>query len=126
MAEGILYDSDLVKLLSATVKENREVLFEMEDGTLKSMSDIKDFHTVKNPLKPELIQDRILTTLFGSDAKKGKSLDAKHLEYFFGLLNLVLDSATEATIKKTGEKFEITIRRGPDTGKKILSELLRE
>ena len=126
MAEGILYSPELVKLISASGKGSRDVLFEMEDGTLKSMSEIQDFHAVKNPLKPELIQDRILTTLFGSRAKKGKQLEVKHLEHFMGLLNLLMDHASETTLKKAGEKFEITIHRGPDTGKKILSELLRE
>lgn len=126
MAEGILYDPDLVRLLSATGKDNREVLFEMEDGSMKSMSEIKDFSSVKNPLKPELIQERILSALFGSRAKKGKQLDVKHLEHFLNLLNQVMDQSSEANIKKAGEKFEITIRRGPDAGKKILSELLRE
>jgi len=126
MADGVLYNPILVKLLSGTENGNQNVIFEMEDGSLKNMTEIKDFHTVKNPLKPELIQDRILLELFGSRAKKGKQLDVKHVEHFLRLLNLLMDHTTETTIKKAGEKFKITIHRGPDTGKKILSEMLRE
>ncbi len=126
MVNGILYNPDLQKLISSVKKGDQNVLFEMEDGSLKNVSEITDFHKVRNPLKPELIRDRILNELFGEQAGKGKSLDKKHVEHFMALLLVVLENSTEATIKKAGEPFEITIKRGSGNGGKILSELLRE
>ena len=126
MANGILYSADLVKLLTGFKEGNQNVLFEMEDGSIKNMAEIKDFHTVKAPLKKDVIHDRILTELFGKNYIKAKTIDVKHLTHVMALLDVILDHTSEQVLKKAAGLYEIHIRRGPEENKKILSELLRE
>ncbi len=123
---GIIYNPRLMKLLSAFREENQIVLFEMEDGSVKALNEIKDFHKVKTALKPQILKDLLLTELFGSDPLSKSSLKKKHLKTFISLLKLVVDHSNSANLKDIAREYHLQIKLEEDGDGKIASELLRE
>ncbi|RLD34016.1 MAG: hypothetical protein DRI73_04545, partial [Bacteroidetes bacterium] len=109
MAQGIIYHPTLVKLLSGLQSKNQSVLFEMEDGSMKTLTEVKDFHNVKSALKPEIIVDHLLLELFGDNPKNKSGLKTKYFESFMALFKVVLDNTAPAVIKSISEKYDLTI-----------------
>jgi len=126
MAEGIMYQPALTKLLSGMQNGTQSVLFEMEDGTMKTLAEVKDFHEVKTALKPEEIADYILTALFGENPKAKTGLKSEHFEAFLALFNVVLENTSASVVKKISGKYKMNISREDAGGGKIASEMLRE
>ncbi|MEA1898576.1 MAG: hypothetical protein U9N53_13030 [Bacteroidota bacterium] len=115
-----------MKLLEALREENQIVLFEMEDGSIKSLDEVKDFHQVKIALKPQLIKELVLTELFGSDPLSKSKLKKKHMDSFISLLKLVVDLSNSADLKNVAKKYHLRLKTEGDGDGKIASELLRE
>ena len=126
MAQGIIYYPTLTKLLTGLQGKNQSVLFEMEDGTMKTISEVKDFHNVKDALKHEDIVELILVELFGDNAKTKEGIKKKHIEAFMALFKVVFDNTPPALVKSVSEEFDLEISKKDATGGKIASELLRE
>lgn len=126
MTQGIIYNPTLTKLLTGLQGKNQSVLFEMEDGTMKTISEVKDFHTVKNALKQENIVELILVELFGDNAKTKEGIKKKHFEAFMALFKVVFENTQPALVKSISEEFALEISKKDATGGKIASELLRE
>ena len=126
MAQGIIYQSTLTKLLTGLQSENQSVLFEMDDGSMKTITEVKDFHNVKSALKPELIVDHILVELFGDNPKSKSGLKSKHFEAFMALFKVVLDNTSTSVVKTVSDKFDLIISKNDAGGGKIASEMLRE
>ena len=126
MAQGIIYNPALAKLLSGLQSKNQSVLFEMEDGSMKTLAEVKDFHNVKSALKPEVIVDHLLLELFGDKPKSKSGLKTKHFDSFMALFKVVLDNTAPAVIKSVSEKYDLTISKNDAGGGKIASEMLRE
>jgi hypothetical protein len=98
----------------------------MEDGTMRTLAEVKDFHNVKSALQPEEIADYILTTLFGENPKTKVGLKSEHFENFMALFKVVLDHTSPSVIKKISSKYKLNISRKDAGGGKIASEMLRE
>ena len=126
MAQGIIYHPTLVKLLSGLQSKNQSVLFEMEDGSMKTLAEVKDFHNVKSALKPDVIVDHLLLELFGDNPKNKSGLKTKYFESFMALFKVVLDNTAPAVIKSISEKYDLTISKNDEGNGKIASEMLRE
>ena len=126
MTQGIIYNSTLTKLLTGLQGKNQSVLFEMEDGTMKTISEVKDYHNVKNALKHEDIVELILVELFGDNAKTKEGIKKKHIEAFMALFKVVFDNTSPSLVKSVSEEFDLEISKKDATGGKIASELLRE
>ncbi len=126
MAQGIIYHPTLVKLLSGLQSKNQSVIFKMEDGSLKTLEEVKDFHNVKSALKPEVIVDHLLLELFGDNPKSKSGLKSKHFDAFMALFEVVLDNTAPAVIKSISEKYDLTISKNDEGNGKIASEMLRE
>ncbi|MCD6597846.1 MAG: hypothetical protein J7L04_09175 [Bacteroidales bacterium] len=126
MAQGIIYHPTLVKLLSGLKSKNQSVIFKMEDGSLKTLEEVKDFHNVKSALKPEVIVDHLLLELFGDNPKSKSGLKSKHFDAFMALFEVVLDNTAPAVIKSISEKYDLTISKNDEGNGKIASEMLRE
>ena len=123
---GLIYDSRLTKLLKALSQEDQVVLFEMEDGSIKSLDEVKDFHQVKTALKPQLLKDLVLTELFGSDPLSKSKLKKIHLDNFLSLVKVVVDHSNTANLKDLARKYHLHVKAEEDGEGKIASELLRE
>ena len=123
---GLIYNPRLMKLLEALREENQNVLFEMEDGSIKALKEVKDIHQVKTALKPELIKELVLSELFGSDSMSKSKLKKKHLESFISLLKVVVDHSNSANLKDIARKYHLYVKAEEDGDGKIASELLRE
>ena len=126
MAQGIIYQSTLTKLLTGLQSENQSVLFEMEDGSMKTITEVKDFHNVKSALKPEFIVDHILVELFGDNPKSKSGLKSKHFEAFMALFEVVLDNTPPSVVKTITERYNLNISKKDADDGKIASEMLRE
>lgn len=126
MAQGIIYQPELTKLLTSLQSGNQSVLFKMEDGSMKTLAEVKDFHHVKSALKPEEIADHILTALFGEHPKAKTGLKSEHFENFMALFKVVLDQTSPSVIKKIAGKLNLNITKSDAGGGKIASEMLRE
>jgi len=124
--KGIIYSPRLMKLLEAFHQEEQVLLFEMEDGSIKSLNEVKDFHLVKTALKPQLLKELVLTELFGSDPLSKSNLKKKHLESFISLLKQVVDHSNSADLKNVTKKYHLHVKTEEDGDGKIASELLRE
>ena len=109
--KGIIYNPRLMKLLEAFHQEEQVVLFEMEDGSIKSLKEVKDFHQVKTALKPQLLKELVLTELFGSDPLSKSNLKKKHLESFISLLKLVLDHSNSGDLKNVTKKYHLHVKK---------------
>jgi hypothetical protein len=123
---SIIYQSTITKLLAGLQDENQSVLFEMDDGSLKTISEVKDFHGVKIALETEVVVERILVELFGQNPTTKSGVKKKHFEAFMTLFKVVFDNTTPAVIKSVSEEFDLQISRKDDNEGKIASELLRE
>ncbi len=123
---SIIYQSTLTKLLAGLQNENQSVLFEMDDGSLKTIAEVKDFHDVKSALEPEVITERLLVELFGENPTTKSGVKKKHFEAFMALFKVVLDNTSPTIIKSVSEEFDIQISRKDANDGKIASELLRE
>ena len=126
MAQGIIYNPTLTKLLTGLQGKNQSVLFEMDDGTMKTISEVKDFQHVKNALKHEDIVKLILAELFGNDSKTKEGLKKRHFEAFMALFKVVFDNTSPAMVKSISEEYDLDISMKNASGGKIASELLRE
>ncbi len=126
MAKGIIYQPVLTKLLSGLQSGNQSVLFEMEDGSMKTLAEVKDFHEVKTALKPEEVVDHILTELFGDHPKTKAGLKREHFESFMALFKVVLDHTSAPVVKSVSGKYKLSISKEDAGGGKIASEMLRE
>ena len=124
--DGLIYNPRLVKLLKAFSQKDNIVLFEMEDGSIKSLNEVKDFHQVKTALNSQLLRELVLTELFGSDPISKSNLKKKHLESFISLLKLVVDHSNSADLKNVAKKYHLHVKTEEDGDGKIASELLRE
>lgn len=123
---GLIYNPRLTKLLKAISQEDQVVLFEMEDGSIKSLDEVKDFHQVKTALKSQLLKDMVLTELFGSDPLSKSKIKKKHLESFMSLVKVVVDHSNTANLKDLARKYHLHVKAEEDGEGKIASELLRE
>ena len=126
MAQGIIYHPTLVKLLSGLQSKNQSVLFEMEDGSMKTLTEVKDFHNVKSALKPEIIVEHLLLELFGEHPKSKSGLKSKHFDAFMALFEVVLDNTPTSVVKTVSDKYNLTISKNDERSGKIASEMLRE
>ena len=123
---GLIYNPRLMKLLEALREENQIVLFEMEDGSIKALNEVKDFHQVKTAIKPRVLEELVLSELFGSDPLSKSSLKKKHLDSFISLLKVVVDHSNSANLKDVARKYHLHVKAEEDGDGKIASELLRE
>ena len=123
---GLIYNPRLMKLLEALHEEDQNVLFEMEDGSIKSLDEVKDFHQVKTALKPQVLEELVMFELFGSDPLSKSKLKKKHLESFISLLKLVVNHSNPSSLKEITRKYHLHVKAKEDGDGKIASELLRE
>jgi len=126
MTEGIIYGPVLSKLISGLNDKEQEVLFEMEDGSLKTLNEVEDFHKVKTTLKHEVIAERILIELFGEYPKIKASLKPKHFDNFMALYKIILNHTPPSIIKRVAAKYNLSITFINGDEDKIASERLRE
>ena len=125
MAEGIIYGPVLGKLISGLTRKYQAVLFEMEDGSMKVLNEIEDFHKVKTALEHDIIEAKILKELFGGNSTSRNVLKPKHFENFMTLVKVVLNHTAPSTIRDVAAKYNLTIDVKGGSGK-IASEKLRE
>jgi len=123
---SIIYQSTLTKLLEGLQDENQSVLFEMDDGSFKTISEVKNYHAVKTALEPKVIVERILVELFGENPTTKSGLKKKHFEAFMALFKVVFDKTSPAVVKSVSEEYDLQISRKDSNEGKIASELLRE
>ena len=126
MAEGIIYGPVLGKLISGLTQKDQAVLFEMEDGSLKVLNEIEDFHKVKTALEHNIIEAKILKELFGGNSTSRKVLKPTHFENFMALFKVILDHTAPSTIRSVAAKFNLLIDAKDGSNRKISSEKLRE
>ena len=123
---GLIYNPRLIKLLEAFDQEEQIVLFEMEDGSIKTLNEVKDFHEVKTALKPQVLEELVLTELFGPDPLSKSKLMKKHLDSFMSLVKVVVDHSNTANLKDLARKYHLHVKAVENEDGKIASELLRE
>ena len=113
-------------IVEALHEENQVVLFEMEDGSIKALNEVKDFHQVKTTIKPRVLEELVLSELFGSNPLSKSRLKKKHLESFMSLVKVVVDHSSSANLKDVAKKYHLQVKTEKDGDGKIASELLRE
>jgi len=124
--EGMIYGPVLSKLISSLGENESAVLFEMDDGTLKTYNEVEDFHKVKTALKQDMIKKRILVELFGPYPKAKTFIKEKHFDHFMALCRVVLDDTSASIIKRITSKYNLSISFHNGNEGKIASEKLRE
>jgi len=124
--EGLIYNESLQKILAALQQQDRQLLFEMKDGSIRLVDEVKDYSEVRTALKDKDLNNMALEALFGSNPLTKSLLKKDHINSLFSLLRIVVDHSGAADLKELSAKYKLVVKPESKEGGKILSELLRE